>query len=205
MLNRFAGVVSALVFATGLAACDKLGTPLKWTEEVRLPDGRIITLTRYQEFNGWRDLGSPPTESDYWFEFRHPDTGQIVRWKWDRTLESLALMMDGRTPMLLVIPNFDGAEQHDCPNPPYLLYRFTGAWEQVPLAEIPVKRIRVNMTVGPSESRGLIERSKYHLTAEQTSNSMYSGRPYIINFNLMKEQTFGIQNCGRYPNWLIER
>ncbi|WP_316874427.1 hypothetical protein [Ralstonia edaphi] len=135
MLNRFAGVVGALVFAVGLTACDKLGTPLKWTEDVRLPDGRIVTLTRYQEFNGWRDLGGPPTESDYWFEFRHPDTGQIVRWKWDRTLESLALMMDGRTPMLLVMPNFNGSEQNKCPNPPYLLYRFAGGWEQVPLAD----------------------------------------------------------------------
>ena len=33
-----------------LAACGNGG--LKWTEDVLLPDGRTVTLTRYQEFKG---------------------------------------------------------------------------------------------------------------------------------------------------------
>jgi len=198
-------IASALLLSTALIACDKASSPLKWTEDVRLPDGRILTLTRYQEFKGPRELGNPPTESDYWFEFKHPDTGQVVRWEWDRTLETLALMMNGKDPMLLVIPNFGGDEQHNCPNPPYLLYRFEGGWKEVSLEQIPVKRLRVNMTFVPSDSRAEIESSNYHLSAEQTSNSMYNREPFVINFSLMRGQTFGIQNCGRNPDWLIER
>jgi len=188
-----------------LAGCDNARSPLKWTEDVQLPDGRTVTLTRYQEFKGPHELGDGPTESNYWFEFKHPDTGQLVRWEWDRTLETLALMMDGQEPMLLVMPNFGGDGQHNCPNPPYLLYRFGGMWKEVSLDKIPVKRLRVNMTFSPGYIRNIIESSHHHLTKEQTSDSMFNGKPYVINFSLMKEQTFGIQNCGRNPDRIIEK
>jgi len=201
----FGRIASALMLSTVLIACGNASSPLKWTEDVRLPDGRILTLTRYQEFKGPHELGDTPSESDYWFEFKHPATGQIVRWQWDRTLETLALMMDGDVPILLVAPNFNGAGQHNCPNPPYLLYRFEGGWREEPVNQIPVKRFRVNMTFSPNYSRKLIESSHYHLTADQTGNSMHNYRPFIINFSLMKEQTFGIQNCGRNPDWLTEK
>lgn len=205
VLNKSTGIATALVLTVLLTACDKASSPLKWTEDVRLPDGRIVSLMRYQEFKGWRDLGSPPTVSDYWFVFKHPDTGQIVRWQSGRELRTDALMMDGRLPVLLVTPDFSEADRYHCPNPPYLLFRFEGSWKQVPVEQIPVKRFRVNMTFAPSESRELIESSRYHLTAEQTSNSMHSYRPYIINFSLMKEQTFDIQSCGRPLNWLVDK
>ena len=194
-----------LFLVSTLFACDAFNRPLKWVEDVRLPDGRIVTLTRYQEFKGPHELGQPPTESDYWFEFKHPDTGQLVRWESDRDLKTLALMMEGKVPVLLVSPNFGGVGRRNCPNPPYLLFRFEDAWKQVAIDQIPVKRLRVNMTFDPADSRKLIESSDYRLTAEQTSNSEVNYKPYIINFSLMEKQTFGIQNCGRLPNWLMDK
>jgi hypothetical protein len=193
----------ALLFI--LLGCSRQSSPLKWTEDVRLPDGRVVTLTRYQEFKGPHELGAPPTESDYWFEFKHPDTGQVVRWQSDRDLSTMALMMDGKLPVLLVMPNFGGVYRNNCPNPPYLLFKFDGAWKQIPVTEIPVKRFRVNMTFGPTDSRREIKLSNYYLTAEQTSKSYHKTMPYIINFDLMKEQIFGIQNCGRETNWLVDK
>jgi hypothetical protein len=44
----------AAVLLPSFAAC---ATSLKWTEGVKLPDGRIVTLTRYQEFRGPHELG----------------------------------------------------------------------------------------------------------------------------------------------------
>jgi hypothetical protein len=152
----------AIAVATGCSAKD---TPLKWIEDVRLPDGRVVTLTRYQEFKGPHELGDTPTATDYWFEFKHPDTGQIVRWQSDRDLATLAVMMDQKMPVLLAMPNFGGLDRLGCPNPPYLLYRYeAGAWRQVPIDQIPIKRLRVNMTFNPKEQRVLIRSSNYRLT-----------------------------------------
>lgn len=198
--------IRLLSFAIILSACSDPNTSLKWVEDVRLPDGRIVTLTRYQEFKGPHELGQPPTESDYWFEFKHPDTGQMIRWESDRDLRTLALMMDGGVPLLLTRPAFGiSMRRYKCPNPPYLLFRFEDVWKQVPIGQIPVKRLRVNMTFGPSDSRKTIESSRYRLTADQTSNSEDNYRPYIINFSLMTGQDFDYANCDRARNYLIEK
>jgi hypothetical protein len=193
----------ALLFI--LLGCSRQSSPLKWTEDVRLPDGRVVTLTRYQEFKGPHELGDTPSVSDYWFEFKHPDTGQVVRWQSNRDLRTMALMMDGKNPMLLTRPAFGSSMwTYNCPNPPYLLFKFDGAWKQIPVTEIPVKRFRVNMTFGPSDSRREIRLSNYHLTAEQTSKSYHNTASYIINFDLMKEQTFDKKNCGLSRNYLVD-
>jgi len=199
-------LLSALFLLVALAACSNPNAPLKWTEDVRLPDGRIVTLTRYQEFKGPHELGDTPSESDYWFEFKHPDTGEVIRWQSNRDLaQTNALMVVDKTPFLLVTPSFGGYDRYQCPNPPYLLFRYEGSWKQIAVDHIPVKRFRVNMTFGASDSRKLIESSGNHLTADQTSNSMHNYVPYIINFSLMKKQIFDIQNCARNINWLIDK
>src|SRR5690349_13643280 len=64
--RRFFLPIFAAVLLPSLGAC---ATSLKWTEDVKLPDGRIVTLARYQEFRGIRELFQPPTESDYWLQF----------------------------------------------------------------------------------------------------------------------------------------
>lgn len=198
-------VISAMAIAVA-SGCSARTPPLKWTEDVRLPDGRAVTLTRYQEFKGPHELGDTSSASDYWFEFKHPDTGQVVRWQHDRDLAALALMMDGVVPVLLVMPNFGGLDRLGCPNPPYLLYRYEGVnWRQASIDQIPIKRLRVNMTFNPKDQRKAIEGSGYHLTADQTSNSERDYRPYIINFSLMTQQTFKTENCGRTLDWLIEK
>lgn len=197
---------AALLLPLLAAGCFGRDDSIKWTEDVRLPDGRVVTLTRYQEFKGPHELGETPTESDYWFEFRHPDSGETVRWQSDRHLATLALMMDGKVPVLLVKPQFGSSmERFNCPNPPYLLYRYEqGAWTAVPIAQIPVKRLRANMTVSPDERRKQIAASGYRLSAEDTSMSYHNHRRFIINFALMKEQTFALQNCGRTRDYLID-
>lgn len=179
-------------------------TRLRWVEDVRLPDGRVVTLTRYQEFMGPYTLGDTPTESDYWFEFKHPSTGAIVRWDGKRELATVALMMRGEIPVLLVTPQFDGRFRYNCPEPAYLLFQFNaGAWQQAPLATIPVKRLRSNMTYLPKNSRSQIESFNKRLDADAAARTGARFSLADIDFSLMKEQVFGQPGgCDRVRNYL---
>ena len=197
-LIAFALCVAALLFWRWY---DK--TRLRWVEDVRLPDGRVLTLTRYQEFMGPYMLGDTPTESDYWFEFKHPTTGAVVRWDGKRELATVALMMRGETPVLLVTPQFAGDHQYNCPEPSYLLYQFENrAWQQVPLATIPVKRLRSNMTYSPKSRRVHIEALGKRVDAAEAARSGARFSLADIDFGLMTEQVFGQPNGCDRQNYL---
>lgn len=204
---RLASAVAVLAMGVivVISACSNGNRPLRWTEDVKLPDGRVVTLNRYQEFKGPHELGDTPTESDYWLEFKHPDTGETVRWESDRDLNPLALMIDRSTPILLVKPWFGSSMfRYKCPNPPYLLFRYeSGRWLREDVAHIPIMRLRVNMTYSPKERRDLIRSSGHHLGVESTQDSQHNLRPYIIDFSSMTEQTFVPENCYRNRNYLI--
>jgi hypothetical protein len=206
-LTRWALIGTAGLLITSVVACKPSDSdPLKWTEDVKLPDGRIVTLTRYQEFQGAHEIGDTPNQSDYWLEFKNPATGEIVKWEQKGSrLSTLALMMDGETPTLLVTPDFgNSSREFNNPNPPYLIYRYEGSWVKAELSSIPTKQIRVNMTFSPKESRKLIIESSGKLSASATSASEFMGRPYLINFAKMKRQTFGKESHGRKIEWLVE-
>ena len=196
-------LVSVLI-SLAVSGCGERIPPLKWTEDVKLPDGRVTTLTRYQEFRGTHELGAPPTESNSWFEFKNPETSATVRWQGTRELSTVALMMDGPTPLLLTMPNFSGPEKFGCPNPPYLLFRFSGTtWQQVIPFAAPISILRVNMTFHPHDQRLNIVAAGYHLSAQQTSSYSYDRMPFLINLEGMTKQTFSQQNCGQIADMLI--
>src|SRR5688572_10393325 len=143
--HNLVGFFCVLLIACLTGCSDR---PLAWTEDVLLPDSRVVTLKRYQEFEGPHEIGDTPTESDYWFEFKHPDTGETVRWESDRDLDTLALMIHKGIPMLLVKPSFGSSlHRYKCPNPPYLLLEYgLHTWRDIPLQRLPVKTLRANMT-----------------------------------------------------------
>ena len=187
-----------------IAACT--GSSLKWTGDVLLPDGRIVTLTRYQEFKGPSEPFTPPTESYYWFEFKNPDTGKKVRWENDRYLATVALSFDGATPQLLTSPNFSGAFKFNCPDPSYLLFRhIDGRWVQVPLTEIVPSVITPNMTsFDVRYVRQFIEANHGHLSAANVAAhglSLFQGK--VIDLTELKEQTFG-KECDD-PDYMLRR
>ncbi len=97
---------------------------LSWTEDVKLPDGRVVTLSRYVEFKGGgSQFGDPSTESLIRFEFKHPSSGEVVRWestKQQKLQKTIALWLDNGKPMLLTEPAYGGELfAYGCPNPPY--------------------------------------------------------------------------------------
>lgn len=174
---------------------------LTWTEDVRLPDGRVITLKRWVEFKGGNShIGGQSTESRQSLEFKHPDTGEIVKWRNERPsgafgidatpspplsfdtgpdgvapalLNTTALWLEQGKPQLLGRPAYGGdSRRFHCPNPPYLLYEYAaGQWRSKSLARIGIKQIRANLTVSPLNAQAEIKRNRQHLTVAQTADS----------------------------------
>lgn len=209
-MRRLWRIAPLLPWAVLSTACGN-SSELTWTEDIRLPDGRVLTLERWVEFKGGSShRGDPSTESSQRLEFKHPETGELIKWQNNMEqgrLKTVALWLDQGRPILLGEPAYGGdSYKYHCPNPPYLLYEYVaGRWHPKPLSKIPVKQIRANVTTHPMEARKEIEWNKRHLTAEQTSNS-YTNLdgvhrvPYIIQFEGMPEQTFKQEDCSRVSN-----
>ncbi len=180
----------ALTLLLLLAGCSG---SLKWTEDVMLPDGRIVTLTRHQEFNGPHELGQRDTPSDYWLEFKNPDSNERVRWNGRRELTTVALLMDKGAPELLMSPWFGGMRQWNCPDPAYLLYRHeAGEWKQVPLTTLRGQKIRPNMTDSPPDAREDISAHGNHLDWQLAGHVSDALEPIAyIDFTNLDTQTFG--------------
>jgi hypothetical protein len=123
--------VWTLVLLTGLTLLAVYfgNSGLKWTEYVKLPDGRIITLERSVEFNGPNGaFGNPSTESEQHLKFKHPTTAEVIQWenqKEQGILHTVALWFERDRPVLLALPAYgDDSIKYNCPNPPYLLYEY---------------------------------------------------------------------------------
>lgn len=186
-----------LVATVTVLGCQK-DTSIRWKEDVLLNDGRVVTLDRYQEFKGPHEIGQPPTESDYWFELVHPDTGEKVRWKGDRIHATVALISNEKSLYLLTMVTFDGWIRLGCPDPGFLLWQWRDAnWHRVAMEQIPVRRVQANMTVFPASMRdkGLIQNGG-HAPVGSTQSATYNFRPLLLSFESIKTQTFGADNCA---------
>jgi len=107
------------------SACSGSESSLKWKEDVLLPDGRIVTLTRFQEFKRPSELFTPKGPSYHWFEFKHLENGEVIRWEDKGDLGTVALLIQSAAPYLLVKPYYGSSiRDFDCPNPPYLLFKY---------------------------------------------------------------------------------
>lgn len=173
--------MGALVLA--LSACGKDRT-LRWTEDVVLPDSRVVTLKREQYF----DEGG--FVSAHSFDFQHPVTRDLVRWSTDGFFRLVALFLVKDVPHILVKPTFGKQhEQAGCPDPLIFIYRYEApAWVQVPYAQSPVRVIRNNVTLDPKLDRKLIESSGFKVSAGAINTI----------FERVREQYYGI-NLDRFP------
>lgn len=188
-------VISLVVFLVGGCKKDdeQPTSSLRWTEDVRLPDGRIITLNRYQEFKGPHEVGQPLGASNYWLEFPHPDTGKKIRWEQNTPpyLIPVALITKGPSSFLLTMPGAGMAwEEYRCPNPIFILFKQDagGKWIKAELSELPDKKITANLTYTPEEKRNEIKQSHHHLPVSKTENQTNGGHKFEMNFSGIKQE-----------------
>lgn len=206
----------ALFVLQALAACDS-GAELRWKEDVKLEDGRVITVSRRSEFKGPYELGKSPGESHVWLEFDHPATKEKVRFETSLLHDSEAMVAAGaRSPAepgllqypralmmsgddLYVVTDLSGSIYRflGCPDPSMFLYLWNrGRWERRPLEEIPYRSFSVNVTVDAKKMRTAIEQARYHLGTDWTYGQSISHRRGEFDLTGMTKQMFSLPpNC----------
>ncbi|MBS0419787.1 MAG: hypothetical protein JSR66_18900 [Proteobacteria bacterium] len=185
------------------SACTK---KVDWKEDVQLADGRVITLTRHQEFGGPHEIGQPSSESTGWLEFKHPDTGKVVRWDYTRDLRPVALLIDHNATELLVVPEYGEIFRRKCPSPLYFLYRYgEKGWVEKPIEDLRGRKIKRNMISTPFEAKVLMEKNNMHLSVDQTMQ-FTTGYTYgrRIDFGKLTTQTFEMRSCSPPFDYLPE-
>ena len=122
-----------MLCALALCACAPKDNPLIWTEEVVMPDQRVVTLKRIQHFDEGDYVGA------HSFEFEHPTTKQMIKWESGAVvnLSLLTVFMWENKAYILTSPRFGIDNQNaGCPYPSVLLFRWDGsAWTQVLYAQ----------------------------------------------------------------------
>lgn len=104
---------------------------LTWQEEVKLLDGRVITVTQ-------KNRVEERMPREFWLTFKLPEFGdqEIV---WHENLEPMVLNVHQNKLYIVGIPvTTREFRQYGRPKPPYLGYRYeAGRWQPIPFNEIP--------------------------------------------------------------------
>ena len=199
--QRWSIALTLPAMAALLSGC---GDSLRWREEILLPDGRVVTAVRYQEFKGPSEPFKPPTSSDYRLEFRNPDTGEKVIWKYGRDLATVALSINDTIPELVTTPNYAGL-RFRCPDPPYIAFRYIdGQWAQVELTDLARKVFEPNMTVDNVDYlRPSIEAQGRRWSARDVATHLPEKlRGKTIDLTGLDKQRFGNpRQCSEPDNW----
>lgn len=116
---------------------------ITWEEEVKLLDGRVITVTQKRRY----DTDKMPREA--WLTFRLPEFSnqEIV---WHENLEIQVLnVYQGKLYLVGYTYGIHEFRQYDRPPSLHISFRYdTGQWVRIPLSEIPVAIYDTNMYPG---------------------------------------------------------
>ena len=139
-LERLITLLLIILLGTSMASCEA-DTPTKhWQEEVKLLDGRVITVKqklRYERLT--------PRES--WITVNLPETGnQDVTWN-ERLTPKVLNVINGKLYIVgMPITEIEFYWYHK-PSPPYIGFIYDNkAWRQIPFKEIPVEIYDMNLS-----------------------------------------------------------
>ena len=143
-------ILLLIVGVTGMNACGLFGfgNTLTWQEEVKLLDGRVITVTQKRRYEG-----KVPRES--WLSFKLAEFGnkKII---WHENLSTQVLnTYQGK--LYVVGTPFTEREfrQYGRPKPSYLGYRYeAGTWQRIPFKEIPEAIYDTNLLIANEPPNG---------------------------------------------------
>lgn len=123
------------------------GNTGSWQEEVKLSDGRVITVTqkrRYESVYTGQDAGNIERES--WLTFKLPEFGD-QEITWHENLYPIVLnLYNGKLYLVSLPPSAREFIQYGKPQPPYVAYLYqSGKWQRIPATEIPEAIYDTNM------------------------------------------------------------
>jgi len=129
---------------------------LTWQEEVKLLDGRVITITqkrRYESVYTGSNSGNLPRE--YWLTFKLPEFGnKEITWH-ENLLPQVLNVYQGK--LYVVGTPFTEVEfrQYGKPFPEYVPYRYeAGQWQRIPFNEIPEAIYETNLLIANEPQNG---------------------------------------------------
>lgn len=125
------------------------GNTLTWQEEVKLSDGRVITITqkrRYESVYTGSNSGTLPRE--FWLTFKLPEFGD-KEITWHENLSPQVLNIHQGRLYVVGTPSTElEFRQYGKPFPEYVPYRYeAGQWQRIPFNEIPEAIYDTNMWI----------------------------------------------------------
>ncbi len=142
-----------LLACLSFSACGG-GKTLHWSQEVQLHDGRVIVMERVSERTGNIVPENVSMEKSQSIAFVSPDTNEKITWSIPKGLLPYTLDFENKIPYLVLVA-YTVADYNawNCPNPPYLVYRYgSGSWVAIPFEQLP----------GRIDKRNLIDMSKMY-------------------------------------------
>lgn len=132
--------------AMGLSACDR-GRTIEWKEEVKLQDGRVVMVERMSKQTGVIFPENTVIEYEKTLSFTHPDTSERIDWILPKGTGAWMLDFDRGIPYL-VLRTSSVADYNtwDCPNPPWLAFRYEAErWQRIGQEQLPVRFVKPNL------------------------------------------------------------
>ena len=153
VMQRIVKLGLILMMGVSMSACSDAGS---WQEEVKLSDGRVITVTqkrRYENVYTGQNFGDLPRES--WLTFKLPEFGE-QEVTWHENLKPLLLNIQQGKLYVIGRP-FTEREfrEYGRPFPEYVPYRYeAGLWKRIPFNEIPEAIYDTNLLINNSPPNG---------------------------------------------------
>lgn len=144
-------LLSALLSAGfALNACGRGGKTLEWKQEASLHDGRVIVVDRIAKQTGKIFPENTVIEYEKTLSFTHPDTGVRIGWTLPKGTGAWMLDFDGGYPYLVLRTSSVADYNHwDCPNPPWMAYRYeSGQWQRIAQEQLPARFVKPNLLHG---------------------------------------------------------
>lgn len=129
-----------------MTACDS-GRTLEWKQEAPLADGRVIVIDRVSKQTGVKYPERAVFEFQQILSFTNPDTNERISWEIPGGTGAWMIEFDSGTPyMVLKAKSVTDYNNYDCPNPPWLVYRYTqNQWNRIPLESLPERFAKPNL------------------------------------------------------------
>lgn len=142
-----------------------------WQEEVKLTDGRVITITqkrRYENVYDGQSSGNLPRE--FWLIFKLPEFGnQEITWH-ENLFPRVLNVYQGKFYVVGTPWTELEYRQYGKPYPEYVPYRYeAGQWQRIPFNEIPEAIYDTNLLIA-AELPSDVKFVSFAMKAEETKN-----------------------------------
>ena len=164
-VRRALGVVVALVACASVSAClNYILTPsytpeIRWKEEVRLHDGRIIVVEQWAKRGGRSEPGQPPMALWSEIKAKNPVTGAEVAWREDSASGAYVFDFVGEIAYVAVsVGLYPACKKYGFPESNFVFFRYDGEWKRISYSEFPpMLDTNLFLSAWRAERLGLLE------------------------------------------------